>query len=59
MCAQCMATAAAATGVLSGVRAWLAAHPFAWLTPVRLRRITFALVVCVLAVSATVSGSGA
>ena len=37
MCAQCMATAAAATGVLSGVRAWLAAHGFAWLTPVRLK----------------------
>jgi hypothetical protein len=54
-----MATAAAATGALSGLRACLAAHGFAWLTPVRLKRITIGLVVCVLLISATVSGSGA
>jgi hypothetical protein len=59
MCAQCMATAAAATGVLSGFRAWLAARGFAWLTPVRLKWVTIGLVVCVLLVSATVSGTGA
>jgi hypothetical protein len=59
MCAQCMATAAAATGALSGLRAWLAARGFTWLTPARLKRLTFALVACVLVVSATVSGSGA
>jgi hypothetical protein len=59
MCAQCMATAAAAVGTASGLRQWLAAKGFAWLTPVRLRRITIALTVVALLVSATVSGSGA
>jgi hypothetical protein len=54
-----MATAAVATGALSGLRAWLAAHGFAWMTPMLLKRITIGLVVCVLLISATVSGSGA
>jgi len=58
MCAQCMATAAAATGAATGLRAWLAARSFAWLTPAGLKRITVGLVACVLVVSATVSGSG-
>ena len=44
---------------MSGFRAWLAAHGFAWLTPVWLKRITIAMVIAVLLISATVSGSGA
>ena len=58
MCANCMATAAAATGGAGAVRAWLAARGFSWLTPQRLRVITFALIAGVLLVSATLSGSG-
>jgi hypothetical protein len=58
MCAQCMASAAAAVGGASGVRAWLAAKGFAWVTPVRLHRITMALVAVALFVAAlTASGS--
>ena len=58
MCAQCMAAAAAAAGGASGLRAWLAAHGFAWMTPTRLKRITVALVVVAILVSATLSGTG-
>jgi hypothetical protein len=58
MCAQCMATAAAAVGGASGVRAWLVAKGFVWLTPSREKVITAALVVAAVLVSATVSGSG-
>jgi hypothetical protein len=59
MCAQCMASAAAAVGGASGVRAWLATKGFAWLTPVRLRRITVALLVgAAVVASLTASGSG-
>jgi hypothetical protein len=59
MCAQCMASAAAAVGGASGVRAWLAARGFAWMTPARLHRITMALVGLALLVAAlTASGSG-
>jgi hypothetical protein len=35
---------AAATGV-TGARTWLQTHNISWLTPVRLRRITIALMV--------------
>jgi hypothetical protein len=58
MCAQCMATAAAAVGGASGVRAWLASRGFAWLTPVRLKRITFVLSAGALLATATLSGAG-
>ncbi len=58
MCAQCMATAATVAGGASGLRAWLAAKRFSWLSPVTLRRVTFALLVAVILVSATVSGTG-
>ena len=51
-----MATAAAATGGASAVRAWLAVRRFSWLTPRRLRAITIALIVGALLVSATLSG---
>jgi hypothetical protein len=58
MCAQCMATAAAAVGGASGLRAWLAARGFSWLTPACLKRITFALIAGALLVTATLSGAG-
>ena len=58
MCAQCMATATAAVGGASGLRAWLAAKGFQFLTPRRLRLLTIALGVGAVLVSATLSGSG-
>jgi hypothetical protein len=53
-----MATAAAAAGGASGLRAWLAARGFSWMTPTRLKRVTFALGIAVLIVAGTISGSG-
>ncbi|MFL5867953.1 MAG: hypothetical protein ACJ766_12725 [Thermoleophilaceae bacterium] len=58
MCAQCMATATAAVGGASGLRAWLAAKGFSFLTPRRMRALTIALGVGAVLVSATLSGSG-
>ena len=58
MCAQCMATAAAAVGGASGLRAWLVTKGFAWLTPSRQKALTAVLVVTAVLVSAMVSGSG-
>ncbi len=55
MCVQCAAgatTAAAAVGGAAGLRAWLAAKGFAWMTP---RRLTAATVV--LATVGVVGGS--
>lgn len=46
MCAQCMAGAMAAVASATGIRAWLVARSPAWLTPVRRRRLTAALIVC-------------
>jgi hypothetical protein len=37
MCAQCMATAAMAAAGATGLRAWLAARGFSWMTARRLR----------------------
>ena len=45
MCMQCAATAAAAVGSASGLRAWARAKGGAWLTPPRLRALTAVLVV--------------
>jgi hypothetical protein len=45
MCAQCMAGAATALTAATGIRAWLAARGFAWLTPPRMRAVTIALLV--------------
>jgi hypothetical protein len=53
-----MTTAAVAAGSASGLRAWLGLRRYAWLTDRRVRRITFALVVAMLLVSATQLGSG-
>jgi len=52
-----MVTAATVTGAATGLRAWLAARTFAWLTPTRLKRITLALMVSALLASATMSGT--
>jgi hypothetical protein len=58
MCAQCMATAAAAAGGATGLRAWLAARGYSWLSPTVLKRVTIGLIVVAFVVAATVSGSG-
>jgi hypothetical protein len=59
MCAQCMATAMTAVGAASGVRSYLGSRRFSWLTPRRLRRITFVLAIGAVLASATlVSGTG-
>ena len=56
---QCMMGAMSAGAAASGTRSWLATRRWAWLTPVRLRRITIALITGALMASATVlSGSG-
>jgi hypothetical protein len=52
MCMQCAATAAAAVGSASGIRAWLRGHGGAWLTPGRMRAITVGLLVAAVLVSA-------
>jgi hypothetical protein len=58
MCMQCMMGAMSAGATVTGTRSWLATRQWAWLTPERLRRVTIALVVVGLALSATVlSGS--
>jgi hypothetical protein len=59
MCMQCMMGAMSAGAAASGTRSWLATRRWAWLTPLRLRRITFALLAGALVAWATVlSGSG-
>jgi hypothetical protein len=58
MCVQCMMGAMSAGATVAGTRSWLATRRWVWLTPERLRRVTIALVVVGLALSATVlSGS--
>jgi hypothetical protein len=52
-----MATAAAAVGGASGLRAWLAARGYSWVTPRRLRAMTIALAVAAIATAATLSGA--
>jgi hypothetical protein len=54
-----MTTAMAAVGTASGIRAFVASRHASWLTPRRLRRLTFALAVGAVIASATlVSGTG-
>jgi hypothetical protein len=50
-----MATAATAGAAATGIRSWLAIRSPDWLTPLRLKRITAALVA--LAVATTAVGS--
>lgn len=54
MCMQCMAAAATAGAGATGIRAWLATRNFAWLTPRRLKRVTFVLISAALFASAAV-----
>jgi hypothetical protein len=59
ICMQCMMGAMTAGAAATGTRSWLATRRWAWLTPVRLRRITLTLMVGGLVAAATVlSGSG-
>ena len=53
-----MATAAAAAGGATGLRAWLAARGFSWLSPRALKRITVGLIAAALLIAATLSGTG-
>jgi hypothetical protein len=57
MCAQCVMGAATAAAGATGIRAWLAARSFGWLTPLRLRVVTIFLITAAL-VAASVGLSG-
>ena len=60
MCMQCMMTAMGATASASGIRSFVAARHFLWMTPRRLKALTVVLLSAALLVSATlVSGSTA
>jgi len=60
MCMQCMMTAMGATGSAAGLRSYVAAKHFSWMTPRRLKVLTAVLLSAALLVSATlVSGSTA
>ncbi len=54
MCAQCMASAATVAAGATGIRAWLAAARYAWVTPARLKRLTIGL----LTFSVLIAGAG-
>lgn len=54
MCAQCMASAATVAAGATGLRSWLAAARYSWVTPVRLKRLTATL----LAISILIAGVG-
>jgi hypothetical protein len=59
MCMQCAATAAAAVGSASGVRAWLRSHAGDRLTPTRMRVITIGLLTAaVLVAGVGLGGTG-
>lgn len=59
MCAQCMMGAATAATAATGMRSYLATRAWSWLTPLRLRRISAALIGSGLFASALlISGSG-
>jgi hypothetical protein len=58
MCMQCMMTAMGATASATGLRSFVAAKHFSWMTPRRLKVLTAVLLSAALLVSATlVSGS--
>ena len=57
MCIQCMIGAMGATAGASGVRSYVAAKHFAWMTPKRMRAMTIALAVAALLGSATLGGA--
>jgi hypothetical protein len=51
MCAACMMGATTAAAGASGMRAWLRARGFSWLTPRRMRVLTIALLAGALVVA--------
>ena len=58
MCMQCMMSAMTSATAATGIRSWLATRQWAWLTPLRLKRITIALLAIALVASAVlVTGS--
>jgi hypothetical protein len=57
MCAQCMLGASTAAAGVTGMRAWLAAMGFSWMTPRRLRLFTVSLIAAGL-IGASVGISG-
>jgi hypothetical protein len=57
VCVQCMMTAMTSVAAASGTRSWLAQRRADWLTPRRLRYITFALFTAAILVAGTMSGS--
>jgi hypothetical protein len=58
MCVQCMMGAMTAGAGATGARSWLATRRWSWLTPQRLRHITFGLLtVALIAASTLLSGS--
>jgi hypothetical protein len=61
MCVQCAigaSSAAAAVGGATGIRAWLGAKRFAWMTPGRMRAATVVLLATgVIGASAGISGA--
>lgn len=60
MCMQCMLSAMGSMAAANGTRAWLGRRAFAWLTPIRLRRVTVGLFTAALLASALLmSGSAA
>lgn len=56
MCVHCMVGAMSAGASATGARSWLATRQWAWLTPVRLRRITASLLTAALVASTVVIG---
>lgn len=55
---QCMMGAMTAGAGATGVRSWIATRTWAWLTPIRLKRITLALLtVAVVAATFLIGGS--
>ena len=54
MCAQCMASAATVVAGATGIRSWLGAARYSWVTPLRLKRLTAGL----LSVSVLIAGVG-
>lgn len=56
MCAQCMASAATVAAGATGLRAWLAAARFRWVTPVRLKRLTAGLLAVAVAIVSVGAG---
>jgi len=60
MCMQCVAGAMTAGATATGTRVYVAARHFAWVTPIRLKRITIGLIALAFLASAlAVGGSSA